>query len=225
MVLRYRIFIWSISNSDPLTSHSNIKLFMYTVPINILLCHFIKREHQDPHFNRIFSFYTQLSQYKYHVFYGLNRLGFDLPFVSQPPPGRAKFFNQKETCRRWAESPAGAGGPMRRTQQFLSTKEGVERDRGGQSVIARTQLHFVVTLALTADAYSGFSRHLLFFSPCFQTSLRLCNGHLPLLIQKGCARTGQKVQRRQVGQNSAPDSSKGLWKGERKCLAKCLSHS
>jgi hypothetical protein len=66
----------------------------------------------------------------------------------------------------------------------------------------------------------------IFVSSCprFPTYSRSCNGHAPLLIQKGRARAGQRVQPRRVGQNSTPDSSTALGKGK-KCLAKCLSHS
>jgi hypothetical protein len=64
--------------------------------------------------------------------------------------------------------------------------------------------------------------------PCFPTYSRSCNGHAPLLIRKGPARAGQKVQPRQVGQNSAPNSSIALGRGKKEMFGKVaefLSHS
>jgi hypothetical protein len=74
---------------------------------------------------------------------------------------------------------------MRRTQQFLSTREGGERDRGGQSVIARTQLYFVVALALTADAYSGFFSLILVFSSSLPNLFEVVQRARPSFNPKG----------------------------------------
>jgi hypothetical protein len=53
----------------------------------------------------------------------------------------------------------------------------------------------------------------VFSFPCFPSYTRSCKGHTPLLIQKGCARPGQKVQPRQVSQSATPDSSMALREG------------
>jgi hypothetical protein len=85
-----------------------------------------------------------------------------------------------------------------------------------------------VTLAGTSKCLFGFFLFFLTFSSQFLTSSRSCNRHAPLIIQKGRARAGQKVQPRRVGPNSSLDSSIALRRGEKrkekKCLAKCLSH-
>jgi hypothetical protein len=52
-----------------------------------------------------------------------------------------------------------------------------------------------------------FSLFLSSLFLAFPTYSRSCNGHTPLLIQKGCARAGQKFQPRRVGQCASPDSS------------------
>jgi hypothetical protein len=63
-------------------------------------------------------------------------LGFSLiPFSSSLPNlleivQRARpSFNPKGTCPRWARSPAAPGGPMRHTQQILSTSEVEKKSR------------------------------------------------------------------------------------------------
>jgi hypothetical protein len=79
-----------------------------------------------------------------------------------------------------------------------------------------------------------YSCFFLFFPPRLPTYSRLCNGHAPLLIQKGCASAGQKVQLRLVGQYATPDDSSiapGMWEKKKMfgkvsvALAKCLLHS
>jgi hypothetical protein len=62
------------------------------------------------------------------------------------------------------------------------------------------------------------STALVLTSNSFLTSLRSCNGHAPLIIQEGRARTGHRVP------CATPNSSKalGMWGGG---VAKCLSRS
>jgi hypothetical protein len=156
-------------------------------------------------------------------------------------------FNPKGTCPRWAESPAAPGGHKRRTRQFHSTREGRKmfgkvsvaldcrtspdssiaqgngRERGVDKVsFALTLSHFVATLARTCKCLFGiflvFSL-LVYSFPRFPTYSRSCNGHVPLLIQKGRARARQKFLPRRVGQSAAPDSSTALGKGEKWCLS------
>jgi hypothetical protein len=50
----------------------------------------------------------------------------------------------------------------------------------------------------------------LFFSSLPNLHEVVQRGHNPLLIQKGCAHAGQKVEPRRVGQSAAPDSSTAL---------------
>jgi hypothetical protein len=61
---------------------------------------------------------------------------------------------------------------------------------------------------------SGFFLGPVYSFPLFLTYSRSCNEHAPLLIQKGRARAGQKVQPRRVRQNSALDSSTALGEGK-----------
>jgi hypothetical protein len=138
------------------------------------------------------------------------------------------FFNPKGTCPRWAESPAAPGGTKLRTRQFHSTREG-GRDIGVNDVSLRSRSR---TYCRTCTHLQMLIRVFLVCSvPRFPTYSRLCKGHAPLLIQKERARAGQKVQPHWVGQNSAPDSSTALEKGEKVfgkvsvALAKCLLHS
>jgi hypothetical protein len=136
-------------------------------------------------------------------------------------------FNPKGTCPRWAESPAAPSETKLCTQQFHSTREG-GGDRNRRSVIALTQLHLMFALARTSKCFFGFCVNFGFlcelrfflvlpcnFPPCFLTFLRSCNGHAPLLIQKGRAPARQKVQPLRVRQNAALDSSIVLRKGRK----------
>jgi hypothetical protein len=77
---------------------------------------------------------------------------------------------------------------------------------------------FALTLSHSGTALAHTCKCLFWFFLSFLSLLpnlltRSCNRRTPLLIQKGCARAGQKVQPRQVGQSAAPNNSIALGKG------------
>jgi hypothetical protein len=80
---------------------------------------------------------------------------------------------------------------------------------GGKVSVALTHSHLGAALV----NFSIFPIFSVFSPPCFSTHSGLCDGHAPLLIQKGHARTGQKVQPRRVGPCAAPNSSLAQGKG------------
>jgi hypothetical protein len=124
-------------------------------------------------------------------------------------------------CPHWAESPAAPGGAKLRTRQFQRTMEGGKKMSGKVSVALVKCMSHSQSVCRTLLPHSHacfFGIFPLFFLcplPRFSTYSRSCNGHAPLLIQKGRTQAGQKVQPRRVGQNSAPDSSTALGEGKR----------
>jgi hypothetical protein len=127
---------------------------------------------------------------------------------------RYPSFHPKGTCPRWAESPAARSETKLCTRQFHSTTEGEKKMFGIVTVaLAKCLLHFVASLACML--LRDFPLLFLCSFPRFPTLSRSCNGHAPLLIQKG---RGQKVQPRQVRQSSALNSSKAVGTWERNVL-------
>jgi hypothetical protein len=119
-------------------------------------------------------------------------------------------FNPKGTCPRWAESPAAPGGAKPRTRQFHST---IEEEKKTSVRHSGCLTHKSVCRTLLPHSHACFFPCSFFSS--LPTSLRSCNGHAPLLIQKGRARAGQEVTPRRVGPCATPNSSLALREGER----------
>jgi hypothetical protein len=118
-------------------------------------------------------------------------------------------YNPRGTCPRWADRPAAQGGGNPAPDSSLAHGWGV--DRGGGAVMVMVievgpSVCRAHTFALGAALAIIFFLPVL-FHPRFLTSMRSCNGHAPLIIQEGCARAGQNVQPRRVGQTSALCSS------------------
>jgi hypothetical protein len=97
-------------------------------------------------------------------------------------------YNPRGTCPRWAKSPAAPGGPMRHTQQFLSTWD----CGGGQSVCCA---HAIALDAALANFTSVFSPSSPVFSPPrFSTHFEVVQRARPAYNPKGtCPRWAKSL--------------------------------
>jgi hypothetical protein len=112
-------------------------------------------------------------------------------------------YNPRGTCPRLVDTSATPVWAKTRIRTVPST------GRKRRNVLRK------LALALANAWFSFlFLACTLLLSSFTLTSMRSCNGHVPLIIQEGHARAGQIPQPGQDGQNPNPDSSKHWWKKE-----------